>query len=257
MLQAVVANVDVNGPRRSPPDAFADGGTPADGETAAPAKRNLPDSETDDVYVDAILRTFDKWSANLAAGLMSDAELPAFLRELVGLEELLELKETAALPPLRSEAHCEVTSPSGSGSPVRVSAQTRAHVCAHESVRGRRPTHPRSRARDRLRVPPGTRACCRTRWTRTTLSASRGVHRRARPLMAAMQRQGSRRCVTHFTLCGVLLPAVPTMDAKGDATSPSGSGSPVRVSARTRARVCANARVCVCVCACVRAAGAQ
>ena len=62
------------------------------------------------------------------------------------------LKETAALPLLGSEA-----SPSGSGSPVRVSAQTRARACAPASVRGWRPTHPRSRARDRLRVPPGTR----------------------------------------------------------------------------------------------------
>lgn len=94
------------------------GGIAVDGETAAPAKAELPNSGTDEMSNDelcAILREHDEWEANAgsSAWLMSDAEsdagLATHLREL-GLEHVLNeigLEEKGASPHL--EADCDAT----------------------------------------------------------------------------------------------------------------------------------------------------
>ena len=184
-----------------------------------------------------------------STALMSHAELVAYVCELgldaemaaylLGSEKCPVLKETAALPLLGSEA-----SPSGSGSPVRVSAQTRARACAPASVRGWRPTHPRSRARDRLRVPPGTR-----RMLQDAMDEVDDVNGPSRPPPGASADGGD-------AAPGAPQVRNPLHPLRRAAPCGTHNGSKGRCDIAERqwkpgACVCAN--TCACVCACVRA----
>ena len=154
--------------------------------------------------------------------LISDADMAEFEAELAAFKSL---EEKAAFPRTGSEAN-RATSPSGSGSPVRVSAQTRAHVCAPASVRGWRPTHPRSRARDRLRVPPGTRRMLQVK-----------------PIANANDSRGSLCASAKRSDVALAVDTVP-MFTDMQIASPSSSGTPVRVCAHAAVRMNVCVRAC-------------